>query len=142
MWMNEYDVQNALRMIEMRRPEYKPYADYLAQWIEIVNDNSDGWPYWKAAGQSAKKLMDLLQIVVGSIRRGTSEGLPDEQEFKRALAPIKSLATRKNLPAPVLRKNASSMNVEERLKRIASKLDHYASKMVKNPNPKGRSSHE
>lgn len=30
------------------------------------------------------------------------------------------------------------MNVEKRLLRIARTLDHFASKMVKNPNPKGR----
>jgi antirestriction protein ArdC len=42
------------------QPELVPYARYLLAWMRIVNENSDGWAYWRAGAAAGIKLADLL----------------------------------------------------------------------------------
>lgn len=100
MWMNEGEIDQMVEFTKYDAPEFAPYAQYLSDWRDIVNENSDGWPYWSAGTGCAEKLMGALQALKNSYRHG--EDAPDDSLFRRALTPIKSLATRKNLPAPTL----------------------------------------
>jgi hypothetical protein len=107
-WMNEYEVDRAKATIDERAPEIAPYAQYLRDWVDVVNSNSDGWPYWKAGSRCAGKLQELLERAVKAIRDGRDEDMPSEAELRRSLAPIKSLATKKGLRAPELQEAAAA----------------------------------
>lgn len=99
-FMNEYEIDDALDMLRAHAPELAPYAKYLADWRDTVNENSDGWPYWKAGRSCAVKLMEAVHGATLALR--TSKPLPPEEDFAKALRPIKAAATRLKLPAPVL----------------------------------------
>lgn len=102
MWMNEYEIDEAVELIDDRVPEFSRYAKFLHDWKEVVNSSSDGWPYWKAGGKSAEKLMDLVQRTL-NVTRGRGGGeMPTEDEFRKSLAPIRSLAAKHKLVAPEL----------------------------------------
>jgi len=109
MWMNEYEIDEAARIIEHHAPELYPYAKYLSDWRDTVNGNSDGWPYWKAGSSCAAKLMELVTQATNSIR-GRGE-MPSESLFKKALTPIKSAATKFKLSAPELEQPSQGMRM-------------------------------
>lgn len=101
MWMNEYEIDEAVELIGDRAPEAARYAKFLHDWKEVVNSSSDGWPHWKAAGKSAEKLMALVQRTLNVIRCRGGE-MPTDDEFRKSLAPIRALATKHKLTAPEL----------------------------------------
>lgn len=101
MRMNEFEIDEALNIIGQHAPEFLPYAKFLSDWRDIINQNSDGWAYWKAGTRPARNLEDGIQRIVDSVRgRGTS--VPSTRDLDRALTPIKSFATRHKLPVPTL----------------------------------------
>lgn len=105
MWMNEPEIDEALAIIGKYAPRFLPYAKYLSDWRDIINQNSDGWAYWSAGTRPAGKLQELLSAIISNIRgnvRGRNVPEPSVRDLDRALTPIKSIATRKNLPVPVL----------------------------------------
>ncbi|WP_327210954.1 hypothetical protein [Rhizobium leguminosarum] len=71
MWMNEGEIEQMLEFTRYEAPEFAPYARYLSDWMDVVNDNSDGWAYWKAGSGAAGKLMDALQALrdLATLRR-------------------------------------------------------------------------
>lgn len=109
MIMNEYDVDEILDLTQRQFPQYERYAQFLADWKDTVNSNSDGWAYWKAGRGAADNLSSLLNQVKMSMF-GRAE-LPTEDQLIKALAPIKAAATRHNLPAPELQEPSSSMSM-------------------------------
>ena len=104
MWMNESEIDQALDLVESNAPEYLPYVRFLSDWRETINQNSDGWPYWAAGARCASRLMQLTSQLMMSIRGygGINVARPEIKQFVKALAPIKSCATRHKLPVPVL----------------------------------------
>jgi hypothetical protein len=46
-WMNEYEIDRAVAQMEEHAPELAPYAKFLSDWKDTVNNNSDGWAYWQ-----------------------------------------------------------------------------------------------
>lgn len=100
MWMNEHDIERMVFVAEQDAPEILPFAKYLADWVDIVNGNSDGWPYWKPASSCAGKLMELLNEARTSLR--TRGELPPRELFVKSLSPIKRFATTKGIPQPDL----------------------------------------
>lgn len=92
MWMNEYEIDEALdRTVEDTNLETAARILYrLKQW---TNSHSDGWPYWKKPANAATKLMSLLQDERGRLRDGSEDDIT-EAELKAALTPIKSFLTR------------------------------------------------
>lgn len=108
-WMNEGEIDEAVQIVGERAQEYFPYVQYLSDWRDIVNRNSDGWPYWKAGAACASKLMDLTADLMNFIRfdYGSTRKAPGLKAFQAALTPIKSCATRHKLPAPVLGRSGS-----------------------------------
>ena len=101
MLMNGYEIDEAVERLQHAAPGAWPYAQYLSDWRDTVNDNSDGWSYWRAGSKCAEKLQQAVSRAVDSLR-GAGE-MPTRAEFDRALTPIKSFATRRNLPQPNLR---------------------------------------
>jgi len=101
--MNEYEIDECVERVERHAPQFLPYARFLADWRDTINENSDGWPYWKIGRNSAKKLMSLLDRTIAALREGGE--MPTEAEFKKSLAPIRAAAKKYNLPVPELREN-------------------------------------
>ena len=102
MFMNEYDIERCVEVLSTRAPGIAPYARYLADWRDVVNANSDGWPYWRAGTRCADRLMGHLQSAMDTIREGRADDLPNISDLDKSLRPIKAMATRHNLTAPVL----------------------------------------
>jgi len=101
MWMNEHEIDRALDLVGQYAPEFLPYVKYLSDWRDIINQNSDGWPYWSAGTRPSGALQELVTKLVNSIQSRGSVA-PSAREFEKSLTPIKSFATRKKLPVPVL----------------------------------------
>jgi len=97
-FLNESEIDRAVEILSENSPEIAPYAKYLSDWRDIVNESTDGWPYWKAGLKAGSKLSELVSQAVDALRRRGET--PSEAAFKRALAPIKSCATRNKLRAP------------------------------------------
>lgn len=96
MWRNQWEIEDINdRAFRYGSSLTARYAAYLARWVCVVNENSDGWPYWKAGAKAAEGLSDLLYAAVSTRTE------PDEKLLKKALTPMKSLATRKGLPFSV-----------------------------------------
>lgn len=93
-WMNEYDVQEAAERYR-KHPVLGPATRTLHNLVVWTNSNSDGWPYWKAPGQAAKKLEELIQFDSSGeprFRSRDQDAHPDA--LKRALVPIKAFRTK------------------------------------------------
>lgn len=102
MKMNEYDIDRALDVVRQYAPEFFPYVKYLSDWRDVINQNSDGWAYWAAGTRPASNLEELVTRLMSSIVGAHGAVAPSVREFDKALTPIKSFATRRKLPAPVL----------------------------------------
>lgn len=102
LWMNESEIDQALDLVKSNAPEYLPYVKFLSDWRDTVNQNSDGWAYWKAGSSCASTLSSLIMKVKSSIRGRDDRSAPSLKELNQALTPIKSCATRHKLPVPVL----------------------------------------
>jgi hypothetical protein len=100
MWMNRDDIDRMVETAENYLPEVLPFAKYLADWRDIVDDNSDGWPHWSPGSKCAEKLMTLLKEADDS-RRGRGQ-VPPRELFLKALSPIKTLATKRGWGKPEL----------------------------------------
>jgi hypothetical protein len=101
MWMNEAEIDQAKEVYAERAPDLYPFAKFLADWRDVVNSSSDGWPYWKAGGGAAERLMTLLQQGMNCLR-GRGGEMPTVDQLRKTLTPIRSLATKHNLTAPTL----------------------------------------
>lgn len=110
-WLNESEIDQMLeRLAYYPYQEFLPYAQYLSDWRHTINANSDGWCYWKIASRSAGKLQTLIHDLDCWIRYGGDAPhrlpqlpKPTHEQFRKALTPIKSFATRHKLPAPTLK---------------------------------------
>jgi hypothetical protein len=100
MFMNEYDIDDAIHVLEEQNSPLAPYARYLGSWRDIINDNSDGWPYWKVGHHAANGLSDTLDRALRAYRTGRLDEYPSMDEVRRTLSPIKAAATRNGLPQP------------------------------------------
>lgn len=76
-------------------------AQYIARYVDIINDNSDGWAYWSACHGPAEKLLSVLDRATGGGFRAPGDPVTAE-ELKKALTPMKAFLTRRKLPALVL----------------------------------------
>jgi hypothetical protein len=106
-FMNSDEVDHAIDVIAHHAPEFSPYAKYLGDWRDVINNHSDGWAYWKAGRNSASKLVTLVQSVIDVLAMRSRAEMPTEKDFLKALTPIKSMATKHNLTAPTLDKAAA-----------------------------------
>lgn len=103
LYMNDYDISRALSVLKEEAPELAPFAQYLSDWQDVVNSNSDGWAHWKVGPKAAAGLMAQINRAVESITRGRGDDLPSAAQMKKTLTPIKSACTRYKLTPPNLR---------------------------------------
>lgn len=90
-FMNEPEIDTYVH----RYREHRVLAEatrFLSDLRHLVNENSDGWCYWRAPVVAAKQLMLLIE----KPETATTAAL------KKALVPIKSFCTRKKLKCPRL----------------------------------------
>jgi hypothetical protein len=101
-WMNEHEIDRCVEILEQQGSHASRFAKYLSDWKDVVNANSDGWAHWQGGSRPAAKLSDLLQRAVNvAVGRDRGEA-PTEQEFAKALSPIRAAATKNGFQAPVL----------------------------------------
>lgn len=84
-YMNDFEIMGAQARWK-NHPVLSKAAQFLAAFKEQVDNNSDGWAYWKAPVAAANKLMCLLQNPPANVT---------EADLKKALAPIKAFYTRR-----------------------------------------------
>ncbi len=96
MWMNESEIEEAAERYA-EHPVMGPATRTLANLRDMVNANSDGWPYWRKPKQAAAKLMDLIQQGIRHDREAYQlPRTPDvtAEQYKAALRPVKAFRTR------------------------------------------------
>ena len=96
---NEDEIEAIVEM-GLRNPKTAPYAQYLRDWVHLVNTNSDGWAYWKKGAQVGIALADLI------ILAQKSEVF--EVTWKQRIASIERVALAQlkygnKMPTPVLK---------------------------------------
>lgn len=93
MWMNEMEVEDAVQLLA-DNPVMGAAAKYLHRYMELVNENSDGWAYWRFGTKCAD---DLSQIVndAAKVARGWNREpyiAPTSQTIVNAAAKITRFA--------------------------------------------------
>ncbi len=89
LFMNESEIDHAADKYRTH-PILGKATQLLYKFKDLINDSSDGWPYWKPAIASARKLMELIQ---------KPESATDDA-LKKAIVPIKSFCTRHKFQFP------------------------------------------
>jgi hypothetical protein len=100
MWMNEWEIDEMVDFTAARMQQYAPYAKYLGEYRDAVNQVSDGWVHWRAGSKPADKLSGLLQQAKTAFIERSE--FPDEALFRKALSPMKAAATKHGFAAPTL----------------------------------------
>lgn len=91
MWMNQYDIEGAAQR-HHDCPNVRKGIHLLLRLMQAVNEQSDGWPYWRAPAKAAEKLTELLQTA-GNLNHGT-HGTISAVDLRKAIAPIRTMVTR------------------------------------------------
>lgn len=90
MWMNEYDVQDAVnRFGQAETPNLATGAQALYDLMNWTNRNSDGWPYWNKPSRAAKSLMEMLHAADRFDPQDVTAA-----DLAKALRPVKAFLTR------------------------------------------------
>jgi hypothetical protein len=75
MWMNQYEIDAAAHAFH-ECPNVRKGVALLKALAESVNQQSDGWAYWRAPSKAAEKLMQLLQTA-GNLSYGTHASITE-----------------------------------------------------------------
>jgi len=99
-FMNEWDIEDAQRRFR-NHAALGPATQTLANLRNVVNANSDGWPYWSKPVRSAAKLMELIE------GDGTNQARQDAEkvtaaQVRKAYTPIKAFLTRSGLTCEIV----------------------------------------
>jgi hypothetical protein len=88
-WLNEWEIDELADRFDATSA--RGYAcQYLRAYKTIVNENSDGWPYWRA-GTSVAELLE--EIASGRVAA-------NDESIGRAVRRIRRFCTRRALPSP------------------------------------------
>ncbi len=93
LFMNASEIYDAVRRYG-DNPDYPVLSaavrtlSNLAEWTD---NNSDGWHSWPNPCRAARQLQELIQ----------KRAEPTVAEYRKALTPIKRLATKHNIPSTV-----------------------------------------
>lgn len=93
MSMNQMDIEVAVESCE-DHPVLGPATRFLMAFMEAVNEQSDGWPYWTPARKASSKLQELLTYNTGAWYTPCSVVEATLKDVEKTLAPIKSLVTK------------------------------------------------
>ncbi len=99
--MNEWEIEEAADRYR-NHPVLGPATKTLLDLVEVVNRNSDGWPYWRLPSRAAAHVMAMIE------RDGTARYHFDEtradataEELRRAYVPLKAFRTKTGLQFPL-----------------------------------------
>lgn len=106
--MNGWVIQSAAERFQ-DNVNLGPVTAALAEFVGVINRNSDGWPYWKAATTAASKLMDLIG---DALKSNNITSPPSPAKLKAAITPIKSFCTKHKLPCPFVPKATAGLDVK------------------------------
>jgi hypothetical protein len=99
-WMNSYEVDEAAARFAEHRI-LGPATRTLADLRDVVDANSDGWPYWRKPANAAARLMALIEGDRSfDARYGDRDEVTDEQ-LVAAYRPLKAFRTRQGLDFPL-----------------------------------------
>lgn len=104
-FMNEYDIENALRTYgsEISGGEATPNRAHLAAVVARLarwaDRNSDGWAYWPKPCRAALKAIELIDARTWQERSDFLAKDATDLEVTIALRPIKSFLTRHGVSA-------------------------------------------
>ena len=98
LFFNESQIQEMAHRAQSN-PELAPFGKIALRYVEIVNSNSDGWPYWKAASKSAARFLQSLHKLTMPHYYRYNEPMPSIAELRKSLAPMKALLTKRGLPS-------------------------------------------
>jgi hypothetical protein len=59
MWMNRWEIEEMVRKYK-HDPVLGPATKYLDDYRELIDNVSDGWPYWSYGTKCAHTLMELI----------------------------------------------------------------------------------
>lgn len=91
MFMNEWDIENAVRWFGPETPHLAQAAQTLQRLMGWANSHSDGWAYWPKPARAAKGLMTLLD----DADRFDPVDVSDA-DLRKAYSPIKAMLTRED----------------------------------------------
>jgi hypothetical protein len=92
-FLNEYEIEAASADFgHIDTPNLNRAAHTLQNLVNVVNNMSDGWPYWQAPRKAAQKLMKLVH----DADRWDPSDVTDAA-YKAALTPLKSFCTKHNI---------------------------------------------
>lgn len=89
--MNQSEIEWAAQQSH-KCPNVRKGIDLLLRLMQAVNEQSDGWAYWRAPSKACQKLMDLLKTA-GNLQHGTS-GTISDADLRKAITPIRTMVTR------------------------------------------------
>jgi hypothetical protein len=95
LFMNEGEIDQAKERFK-NHPVLGRATRILEAFKDKVNASSDGWCYWKAPLQAAKKLIEFIQSHNNFGPRALADEppAPSEALLKKALTPIKAFCTK------------------------------------------------
>jgi hypothetical protein len=90
MMMNQSEIEWAAQR-HHECPNVRKGVRLLLRLMQSVNEQSDGWAYYRAPSKSAEKLMELLKTA-GNLNHDT-HGEISEAALKQAITPIRRMVT-------------------------------------------------
>lgn len=101
-WFNEPEIDQHVRRFASH-PILGRATRLLSEYRHEVNNNSDGWAYWKIAARAASKLMTLIEKAnLQGFHYNPSYVEPTEADLRTAITPIKTFCTKHNLTMPII----------------------------------------
>lgn len=97
MWMNRYEITEALGLDAEDFPVALKAARILDRLRHWADSNSDGWHSWPKPGKAADRLMVELKAAMESRYRHPYDADITEADLRRALTPIKSFLTKQGV---------------------------------------------
>lgn len=88
--MNQPEIEN-MHAQQHACPNVRQGVHLLYRLMQAVNDQSDGWAYWKPPSEAASVLMTLLHDVC--LWHGASKAPITEAQLLAAITPIKRMVT-------------------------------------------------
>ena len=98
MWMNRMEIEEA-EMLLGNDPLMGGAAKFLVSYMELIDNNSDGWPYWRKGTKCADTLSQILHDAIGAKRGFTNKYVaPTKKDIANAVGKIKKfIKTNKHL---------------------------------------------
>jgi len=102
MFMNDYDLECARRTFTQQScPNLLGLVYMVEHLAEYADANSDGWAYWAAPRNAAKRAMEAIYEGERRVRLAYADGAVDctDEDVARYARPVKAFLTRQKVRA-------------------------------------------